>query len=187
MFLESSVFATPLIANTRTIERELSGIFGGAVSDTLTFLTINPDTSSSEVIHLGFTQPEYTVDEEAERQMVSLVNMERQKMGLHVLESDSKLRDLSRKYAREMFEKGYFSHTDMQGRSPFDRMTQAGIAYESAGENLALAPNVTIAHEGLMNSPGHRANILSADFNKIGIGVIDGGVYGQMFVQEFTN
>jgi len=38
-----------------------------------------------------------------------------------------------------------------------------------------------------MNSPGHRANILGASFRRVGIGVIDGGVYGEMFVQEFTD
>jgi uncharacterized protein YkwD len=57
----------------------------------------------------------------------------------------------------------------------------------SAGENLAYAPSVAIAHEGLMNSPGHRENILRASFNKLGVGVIDAGVNGKMFCQEFTN
>ena len=66
-------------------------------------------------------------------------------------------------------------------------MEKAGISYQAAGENLAYAPNVDVAHTGLMNSEGHRANILSADFGKVGIGVIDGGVYGKMFVQEFTD
>ena len=54
-------------------------------------------------------------------------------------------------------------------------------------ENLALAPNVDIAHKGLMNSPGHRANILSPSFGRVGIGVIDGGGYGKMFAQEFAD
>ncbi|KKR88441.1 MAG: SCP-like protein extracellular [Candidatus Gottesmanbacteria bacterium GW2011_GWA2_41_12] len=66
-------------------------------------------------------------------------------------------------------------------------MKNAGIFYTEAGENLAFAPNVNIAHAGLMNSPGHRANILSPDFGKVGIGVIDGGIYGEMFVQKFTD
>jgi uncharacterized protein YkwD len=86
-----------------------------------------------------------------------------------------------------MFERGYFSHYNPEGMSPFDRMEQAGIHFIAAGENLALAPNVTIAHQGLMDSPGHRANILSTDFGKVGIGVMDGGMFGRMFVQEFTD
>jgi uncharacterized protein YkwD len=52
---------------------------------------------------------------------------------------------------------------------------------------LAYAASVDLAHNGLMRSPGHRANILSADFGQVGIGVIDGGIYGKMFTQEFTN
>jgi uncharacterized protein YkwD len=86
-----------------------------------------------------------------------------------------------------MLARGYFSHYTPEGLSPFDRMTQAGIAYTSAGENLAFSPNVQLAMQGLMQSPGHRANILSKDYGKVGIGVIDGGIYGEMFVQEFTN
>ena len=66
-------------------------------------------------------------------------------------------------------------------------MERYNIKFSAAGENLALAPNVSLAHQGLMNSPGHRANIMSGDFGKVGIGVVDGGIYGEMFVQEFTD
>lgn len=185
--ITQSALGSPLISKTRIAERELTAVFGGAVSETLTFLTINPDFSSTDKIQLGFTQPDYTVDETAEQTMLNLVNNERQRNGLKPLVVRTELRVLARDYAREMFEKGYFSHTDPEGRSPFDRMKERGITFSSAGENLALSPNVSIAHEGLMNSPGHRANILSSDFGHVGIGVIDGGVYGQMFVQEFTD
>ena len=51
---------------------------------------------------------------------------------------------------------------------------------------MALAPNVDRAHTGLMNSEGHKRNILDPAFGKIGIGVVDGGVYGKMFTQVFT-
>jgi uncharacterized protein YkwD len=66
-------------------------------------------------------------------------------------------------------------------------MHDARINYSAAGENLALAPTTEFAHDGLMNSPGHRANILNGQFRRVGIGVMDGGIYGKMFVQEFTN
>jgi len=65
-------------------------------------------------------------------------------------------------------------------------MKAAGVSYRYAGENLAGAPTVEMAHNSLMNSPGHRANILNANFTKIGIGVVSGGPYGKMFVQMFT-
>ena len=66
-------------------------------------------------------------------------------------------------------------------------MTKANIAFNYAGENLALAPNTDLAMKGFMQSPGHKANILSLDFGKVGIGVIDGGIYGEMFCQDFTD
>ena len=66
-------------------------------------------------------------------------------------------------------------------------MRDARDQLSAAGENLALAPTTEFAHEGLMNSPGHRANILNGQFRRVGIGVLDGGIYGKMFVQEFTD
>jgi uncharacterized protein YkwD len=66
-------------------------------------------------------------------------------------------------------------------------MDKAGVKYTVAGENLALAPDVNIAHNGLMNSPGHKANILTPEFRKVDMGVINGGKYGEMFSQEFTD
>ena len=66
-------------------------------------------------------------------------------------------------------------------------MSKRKIKFISAGENLAYAPTVEIAHQGLMNSPGHRENILRPSFGRVGIGVIDGGVYGKMFTQDFAD
>jgi uncharacterized protein YkwD len=100
---------------------------------------------------------------------------------------DMQLRKLARSHSLDMFQRGYFSHYTPDGLSPFDRMNAANIEYTYAGENLALAPSTDLAMQGLMNSPGHRANILNPNFNKIGIGAIDGGIYGIMFSQEFTN
>ncbi|MGH7246459.1 MAG: CAP domain-containing protein, partial [Candidatus Levyibacteriota bacterium] len=78
-------------------------------------------------------------------------------------------------------------HYTLQGLSPFDRMSAADIIYTFAGENLAFSPNVNLAMQGLMNSKGHRENILSKNFHRVGVGVLDAGVYGEMFVQEFTD
>ncbi|MBI4067240.1 CvpA family protein [Candidatus Gottesmanbacteria bacterium] len=183
----SSKIGGALVNRTAGIERQLNRIFGQAVNDTLTFITVNPNPSSGEKVDLKFTQKEVKVDEVAETTMLNLVNQERSKRGLKPLVVSENLRNLSREYARDMFARGYFSHYNPEGESPFDRMNKAGISYLAAGENLALAPNVNLAHQGLMNSTGHRANILSEDFGKVGIGVIDGGIYGEMFVQEFTD
>ena len=183
----SSKIGGVLIERTQFVERQLNSIFGEAVNETLSFLTINSNPSSEERVDLGFTQAQLSEDEKAEETMLSLVNQERAKSNLSILVSNSKLKEVARVHAKDMFLRGYFSHYNPEGQSPFDRMNKSGIKYLAAGENLALAPNVFLAHQGLMNSPGHRANILSSDFGKLGIGVIDGGIYGEMFVQEFTN
>jgi uncharacterized protein YkwD len=66
-------------------------------------------------------------------------------------------------------------------------MRQANVRFATAGENLALAPTIPVAHNGLMNSPGHRANILRREFGRVGIGVMDAGMRGLMISQEFRN
>lgn len=185
--ITSSKIGGPIVAKTQGVERELNKIFGEAVNESLTFLTINSNPTISEKVDLGFTQNEVKIDIGAEDQMLILVNKERKMKGLPTLSESSKLKELARSYGKEMFAGGFFSHYNPAGLSPFDRMNQAHIEYAAAGENLALAPNVSFAHQGLMNSPGHRANILSSDYGKVGIGVIDGGIYGEIFVQEFTN
>lgn len=183
----SSKIGGPLVKNTQGIERQLNLIFGQAVNETLTFITINPNPSSNERVDLHFTQEEVKIDEVAETTMLNLINGERANAGLRHLSLSFELREFARDYGRDMFARGYFSHYNPENQSPFDRMEKRNIKYNAAGENLALAPNIHLAHQGLMNSQGHRANILSSDFTKVGIGVIDGGIYGEMFVQEFTN
>ncbi len=185
LLVSNSRFGSLLVANTAAFEGSLNDIFGGALHETMNFLTVEP--KSNETITLHFTVPNGTVDEQAESQMLLMVNKERQTRGLPILQSDPKLVSLARAHDSDMFSRGYFSHYTPEGLSPFDRMQKAGVTYDAAGENLALAPSVELAMQGLMNSPGHKANILSISFHKIGIGVIDGGIYGEMFAQEFTN
>ena len=174
-----------LIANTSFFEKKLNDIFGGALNETLNFLTVQPQ--SSELVDLQFTVTDGTVDSQAEQEMLALVNEERVKAGLSPVTFDERLAQVARAHSRDMFERGYFSHYTPEGTSPFDRMDAAEIQYTYAGENLALAPTTKLAMQGLMNSPGHRANILNANFKKLGVGVIDGEAYGKMYSQEFTD
>ena len=188
-YLKSAVtksrLGSPLVLGIQGFDEQINNVFGGAVNDALTFLTIEP--RSEESITLNFSTNKYILDRPSEITMIELVNRERDLVGERALVEDEALTQLARSHCKDMFEKGYFSHYTPDGSSPFDRMNEAGISYRFAGENLALAPDVTLAMKGLMNSPGHRANILSQDFNKVGIGVIDGGVYGEMFCQEFSD
>jgi uncharacterized protein YkwD/uncharacterized membrane protein required for colicin V production len=181
----NSQIGSLLIANTSLFEKQLNVIFGGALNETLNFMTVKPE--GRELVNLKFSVNDGDVDAQAEQEMFRLVNTERAKAGLQFLEFDDSLRDVARAHSDDMFKRGYFSHYTPDGLSPFDRMNNAHIVYTYAGENLALAPSTQLAMQGLMNSPGHRANILNPSFHKIGVGVIDGGIYGKMYSQEFTN
>ena len=179
----------PIFMNvSRSTEKYIKNIFGEAVNETLNFLTIKPE--STERVNLGIKPQEkqLSYDTESEITMFSAVNKEREQRGIRVLTFDYQIRDVARDYALEMFKNGFFSHISaVDGSSPADRADRANISYLVIGENLAFAPDVYVAHSGLMNSEGHKRNILSEEFGKVGIGVVDGGVYGKMFVQEFTN
>ena len=189
VFLKHSVsdsrIGNSLVANTQGFAKDWNNIFGGAVNDTLSFLTIEP--KSSETLSLNFKTSNVKVDKNAEQEMLKAVNKERVLVGLSPVVFSENLAQVGRDHCKDMFKRGYFSHYTPEKLSPFDRMLRASISFTYAGENLALSPNVQLAMKGLMQSPGHKANILSQNFNKLGVGVIDGGVYGQMYCQEFTD
>lgn len=124
-------------------------------------------------------------DPQAEAQMLALLNEERTAAGLRPLTVDPRLVPVARAHSEEMFRLRYFGHQSPVTGSPFDRLERAGIRYSRAGENLAYAQSVTVAHRGLMASDGHRENILRPEFTRIGIGVIGAGPYGRMFTQVF--
>ncbi|MFC7370110.1 CAP domain-containing protein [Fictibacillus iocasae] len=125
---------------------------------------------------------ELTADEQ---QMLDLVNQEREKAGLPALKADMELTKVARVKAQDMIDNNYFDHNSPTYGSPFDMMKKFGIEYQTAGENLAGNSSVEGAHEGLMNSQGHRENILKSDYTNVGIAVVEGGQYGKMFVQMF--
>lgn len=183
--VSSSKLGEPLVSAIQGFDKEINNVFGSAVNDALTFLTVEP--KSEELLKLNFKVVNTKVDETGEEEMLNLLNIERINQGLSEFKEYVSLRETARKHCRDMFERGYFSHYTPEGKSPFDRMTEDNISFTYAGENLALAPHAKLAMRGLMNSTGHRDNILSKNFGKAGIGVIDGGIYGEMFCQEFTD
>jgi uncharacterized YkwD family protein len=97
------------------------------------------------------------------------------------------LTKIARIKSQDMINNNYFSHNSPKYGSPFDMMKAFGINYVHAGENIAGNQTVQAAHTALMNSPGHRKNILSTDYTHIGIGIQKGGQYGNMFTQDFIS
>lgn len=179
----------PVFVNaSQSLEMQIKNVFGGAISESLNFLTIKP--KSNETVDLGFkvSLNKLYPDAKSEDEMFSLLNKERSNRHLQYLVSDNNLKIVARNYAHQMFVYGFFSHTSkVDGSTALERASHDGILFQVIGENLAFAPDVYLAHQGLMNSKGHRENILSTDYGRVGIGVIDAGIYGRMFVQVFTD
>jgi uncharacterized protein YkwD/uncharacterized membrane protein required for colicin V production len=150
------------------------------------FLTVEPGSNERIPLDIPSTIT-LTADAQAESRMVALVNSERTKRGIAPLSVDARMTTVAEGKSRDMFTRRYFSHTDPDGKNAADRMDKAGISYTVVGENLAYAPDTETAHEGLMNSEGHRENILDARFHRIGVGVINSSTYGMMFTQLFAD
>ncbi|MEK7521711.1 MAG: CvpA family protein [Patescibacteria group bacterium] len=183
--IQGSKLGGPLLSRTQKIESALSSVFGDAIAEGINFITVRPE--SGEKVDIPYKPKKLSVDEVSEGRMLELVNAERAKVGAKPLKVDSTIVLVARAHSQDMWERGYFSHANPDGESPADRMARGGVKFIVAGENLALAPTVETAHEGLMNSPGHKRNILDPQFGRIGIGVIDGGIYGKMWTQNFAD
>lgn len=119
-----------------------------------------------------YTNGSQALKEGFELQLFDLTNADRVKHGISVLKWDDHVLETARKHSLDMAEKNYFSHTNLEGQSPFDRMKEDRVFFTVAGENLAMGQFSSIfAHEGLMNSLGHRENILRPEYQYLGVGV----------------
>ncbi len=131
-----------------------------------------------------------------ETYFLKLVNASRAEAGVKLLGFDAELVDAAGRHSDWMVAQDVFSHTGVNGSSPFDRMKASGYSYTTAGENIAYIAGSRAAvldesdvqqlHTNLMNSPGHRANLLNANFTEIGIGLTQGDYKGMpaIFVTE---
>ena len=180
-----SKLVNSLAVNVGWLDDKLSPIFDDVVKQTLSTKIV--DAESDETVNLNFKLEDAKPRPDLEAQMLVLVNKERTQRGLKPLVADAELTPVARAHSQDMFARGYFSHYTPEGKDPFDRMKIASIKYYAAGENLALGQTLKICHEGLMNSPGHKANILNTSYGRLGIGILDGGAYGLMISQEFRN
>ena len=123
-----------------------------------------------------------------ESELLRLTNLERNKQGLASLTLSSQLTKSARVHATDMATNGYFSHTGLNGSTPWDRAKANGYTYSFIGENIAAGsptPEGTINQ--WMNSPGHRRNILNPNFREIGFGYANApnSSYQHYWVQVF--
>jgi uncharacterized YkwD family protein len=120
-----------------------------------------------------------------EQQMISLVNKDRAANGLPALRFDAGLRAGALKHSQDMSANNYFSHTSPTYGSFSARIKASGVSYRTAGENIALYNNVEKAQAALMNSEGHRANILNPSFTRIGIGIVWNESKGAYYITQW--
>ncbi len=182
---KKSKVAAPLAMHVEWLDEKVSPIFDKAVNKSMNQITLHP--KSDETVILPFKVTTATPRPDLEAEMLVLVNKERRQEGLGALLPDSELLKVARSHSQDMFVRGYFSHFSPEGKASSDRIREAGIRFLIAGENLALGQTLNICHSGLMNSPGHRANILEKRYGRVGIGIIDGGRRGLMVTQNFKN
>jgi len=114
-----------------------------------------------------------------EEDLLVLVNAARTEESVAELAMDEDLREVAYEHSEDMFVREFFSHTNPDGDDFADRADMAGITYTIIGENIAwnngYSDPVQAAHDSLMASPGHRANILNEDFTYVGVGIASDG------------
>jgi len=111
-----------------------------------------------------------------ESTMLTLLSKDRSAHGLVAARTDSRLMAIARARSADMAAKGYFSHTQPDGRNIFDILGDQGITWYAAGENIAwntysISQTTSVANSQWMNSSGHRAIILSSSYNYVGVGL----------------
>lgn len=117
-----------------------------------------------------------------EQRIFDLVNAERARRRLPLYTHSPELASLARLHSRNMVRYRFFSHTDHEGRdAPARKHAYAPGLFGSLGENIAYNAGATEEEaarnlmRSWMDSPGHRAHILSRQFTHLGVGVAEGG------------
>lgn len=161
-------------------------------------LEVTPPNTDNDNSNSENTNPPADDDEQqdnfiaqVEQLIYQKVNEERAKAGISQLSYNSTMEKYARIKSKDMGDNNYFSHEDLSGKLITEKMKQDGVSYRAWGENIAYIGGVSYANKlaeqfmkNWMNSSGHRANILSTNFESIGIGVYKSGnrVYA---TQEF--
>ncbi|MDE6357044.1 MAG: hypothetical protein K2L15_00475 [Eubacteriales bacterium] len=161
--------------NTTTTQKPNNTITTEKPTETTTQSTEKPGNSNSSLSAI-------------EKEVVRLVNVERNKAGLPALQIDESVSKVARLKSEDMANKNYFDHTSPTYGSPFEMLKSFNITYKSAGENIAKGQKTAEAVvNAWMNSEGHKKNILSKSFTHIGVGYAKRGntpYWTQMFIKK---
>lgn len=122
-----------------------------------------------------------------EKQLFDLVNVFRASLNLNTLTWNESVAVVARKHSVDMAVRKFFDHTNPSGYTPFDRLLADGVDYSVAAENIAAGyTNAFSTHNGWVNSPGHRENLVR-NVKQVGIGVYFGGDYSIYYTQDFIS
>lgn len=125
-----------------------------------------------------------TVDRSERASLLSMINEARAAQGVSPLAGDPRLDAVAEGHSLDMATHHFFSHSSPNSGAPGDRAAAAGLAFRSLAENIAMNQSVTAAHRALLQSPGHRANLLNGDLRRVGLGIVrasDGIYVTQLF------
>ncbi|CAJ65276.1 MULTISPECIES: CAP domain-containing protein [Frankia] len=172
----------------RTPARELAAPIGGAAGSPS---ARRPDPGAPETASAGTPRPAAPGQPTARARLIADViaatNRARRAAGCPDLVADPVLTAAAGAHSIDMAVSGYFRHDSPDGRSPFDRMAAAGFDYSVAAENIAAGQrSAAEVVRDWMDSPEHRANILTCSLTRIGVGLATGGSYGYYWTQDFA-
>jgi uncharacterized protein YkwD/uncharacterized membrane protein required for colicin V production len=158
-----------------------------AIHDTQQFITLKPGSLEKIVIAAKVQNWDLYPDENSEAEMITLINSERIRNGLFELVNSFDLRDIARIRCIDMFDRKYFSYYDPDGHDIAFELKNVSVKYTLVADTIAYAYNTQTVYDGFMAKTETKAIFLNPKFTKIGVGIIDAGIYGKIFTQIFTN
>ncbi|MEW2487588.1 CAP domain-containing protein [Streptomyces sp. NPDC048411] len=180
-----SASATPSASPSKTAEqteRTKAPAPAGTTSSAPSATASAAPTTSAAAPARSATTP--VGDTSAQTAVLALVNQERAKVGCSPVRASAPLASLAQNFSDDMAARGFFDHTDPDGRTPWDRASKAGVT-GLGGENIARGQaDAQAVMDSWMNSEGHRANILNCDYKTLGVGVHFGSG-GPWWTQDF--
>lgn len=145
--------------------------------------SFNPATPTGDVNCIDKTT-DPTATRKLREEICALANVERKKVGASPLVLEAKRSRIAQGHATDMYLRDFFGHDSLDGTSPGERLTAAGISWKTWGENIAMngSDEASSVVTQWMNSSGHRANILSTKYGRLGVGNDH-----DLWVQVFTD
>jgi len=188
--LDDSVILAAVSGPDSPAQRAFQSVAGDSVLDTI--LALEPLIGDRRLIldedasiEIRPARPDQLESRPADAEKVfAFANDARLAAGVAPLAWSDGLAAVAEAHAEEMYRSGYFSHRSPTTGDVVDRVAAAGIRLHAIGENLALAATPRAVHQALMDSPGHRDNLLRVSFDRIGVAAVDGPL-GLMVVQVF--